>query len=856
VRPRARHLAVAFAIALAAPARAGTPQLLRLPPGSRGATFDQKSFLFDGQPGLLLAGGVHYFRIHPDEWPDRLAQTRLAGFNTVDVPVPWNLHEPARGSFRFDGIANLGGFLDLCHRHKLRVLLRIGPYVNAALSNGGLPAWLGDRPECRVRSTSSEFLAAVKAWWRRLFAVVLPRQAPGGPVVMVQIEDGYKGLQRGYLARLYEEAEGMGVKVPVVLSGLSPCKDFAGLRVPDNSLFATTALEPVAPCQWGDTPRRCPRFDDVLFEGFAKGIDGYSLRAWAAGTHLAVLQASAFPTRYESGTMGLTEGGGYTELHAACRKANFFARAFEPVLARANAARAHPLLAQAQRKGLVAYGRTDGTTTLLFVKRRYGAGTLALHSKALGLDAGLAVAEAPFRHVVLDHPLTADTRLAFSTAQVLAHQRFGRRQMLVVYTPVGSEMVMAFRTKRRPTLRAGAGQMSWDDRKKQLVLRWRCKDKKAKADFVFDADAPIHVVALAESLADDTWVLDGTGVLVGAPGVAGWTPGSSREVELLLPARRSRLDVSFYPAGQERSVPKTPGVASASYDAAARRIDFRVDYNASRPIPVALRQWETAAGFAEAAPDHDDAGWTATPRPKPLGEAPYGWYRCEFRAPRAGRESLQFRNVADAVTVFLNGAYVGTSPTKRLVDAQRNFQHPASFDVTVKSGPNVLAVLAKNWGRYRNTTSFDVQLGKTTGWGILGEVLLGPRPLLRWRQREGLAPKGRRLAWAADTDDARDTQPRWFRAEFPRRPHPARVVPRLVLKGMGHGAIWINGHFAGLYQQRGYDAGRGTYLPRAWLQKQNEIIVLEEEGSRRPTRAELNYDRRSSLIPLRIGFAP
>jgi hypothetical protein len=416
-------------------------------------------------------------------------------------------------------------------------------------------------------------------------------------------------------------------------------------------------------------------------------------------------------------------------------------------------------------------------------------------------------------------------------------------------------VVLAFGAAERPAVRAGQDGLTWDDARKQLVLRWSCKEKKARADFAFTADVPVHVVAMDEELAADAWVLEGAGFLVGAPGVGGWTRGAGPEVELRLPARRTRLTLSFYPAGEERSVAKFPGLLSASYDEAAGRIDFRVDWDATRPVPVSVRKWEAAPDLVETAAGFDDASWASDAHPKPLGDVPYGWYRCAFTAPRAGPERLQFRNVADAVTVWLNGSYVGQSATKRLVDAQRNFAHPASFELPLSEGRNVLVVLAKNWGQYRNAASFDVPLASTTGWGLLDDAWVGSRPLLRWRQRDGLAPSGRPLAWAP-LDKVPDTQPRWYRASFALRAHPARAVPRIVLKGLGYGALWVNGHFAGLYQQRGHETGHGYFVPGGWLRDQNEVIVFEEEPRKRPEFVELDYDPRGTVVPVKVRFGP
>jgi hypothetical protein len=33
----------------------------------------------------IFSGAIHYFRVHPDYWRDRLRKLRAAGFNTVET---------------------------------------------------------------------------------------------------------------------------------------------------------------------------------------------------------------------------------------------------------------------------------------------------------------------------------------------------------------------------------------------------------------------------------------------------------------------------------------------------------------------------------------------------------------------------------------------------------------------------------------------------------------------------------------------------------------------------------------------------------------------------------------------------
>jgi len=812
---------------------------LRQPSTGLEAAADSKSFLVGGRRVFLRCGGVHYFRIQRELWADVLRQSRLAGLNMVETPVPWSLHEPSRGRFRLEGNADLAAFLDLVHRNRMLAFVRIGPYVNAALTNGGLPSWLGNDKRLKVRCSNGRFMKAVRDYWARVLPVIVARQVPRGPVALVQIEDHYRGTDYGYLPNLYEEVKARGIKVPVVLSELNPCQNFEQVAPSDTRPFITTELMPRGPLHWGErwVPHRA--FGELLLEGVARGVDGWNHAMWAGGANLEVLPASSFPTRFEDGTCGLRQDGAPTEVFHEVKRANWFVRTFERVLAAATTLRTHPILDAARQAGLVAYGRTDGTTSLLFLKRRYGSGDYAVADPASGQSAMLPLDPQAMRHIVLRFPLDPQATLEFSTAQVFAIVKLPDRHLIVVYAPVGSQSVMVFKTKNEPAALIGDGWRR-EKARKQLVLRWQCTAKGQRADFVAVGNPTLQVVALEESQLPTTWVAEGLGVVVGLPWVGDWGPD---HLEARLPTRRVNYKVSLYPTGGQRSAEADEVVGEGRYEPKRRRLDFPIALEIIEPITIFLREWQMAEppevceGFAP-------SGWAEQARPEPLGEAPFGWYHCAFDCERAATGKLRFSNVADAITVFLNGRYVGRSATKRLMDAPRRFPHPAVFDVATNRGKNSLMVFAMNWGRYRNTTSYGVQLAETTGWGILGEVALGARPLLRWRAREGVAFPTQWRQPAASRSTLL-----WYRTTFKLRPTKLKLAARLLLKDMGYGAAWLNGKFLGLYSRVGYDGTHGLVIPPGWLKADNELLLIEQDG-RRPSELQIRFDRRATYLPL------
>ena len=65
--------------------------------GTFSVDYTNHQFVKDGQPFRYISGSIHYMRVHPDYWNDRLQRIRALGLNAVQVYVPWNLHEPTPG---------------------------------------------------------------------------------------------------------------------------------------------------------------------------------------------------------------------------------------------------------------------------------------------------------------------------------------------------------------------------------------------------------------------------------------------------------------------------------------------------------------------------------------------------------------------------------------------------------------------------------------------------------------------------------------------------------------------------------------------------------------------------------------
>ncbi|ODN01563.1 Beta-galactosidase-1-like protein 2 [Orchesella cincta] len=164
-----------------------------------GLVAEADGFKLNGKKLKIMSGAMHYFRIHPDLWRDRLKKLRAMGANTVETYVPWNLHEPKMGEFDFgNGTNDMSMFLDvrrylqIAQEEDLLVLFRPGPYICTEWDFGGLPSWLQRDPEMKVRTNYQPYLDRVKIFFDKLLPHVADLQfTRNGPIIAIQIENEY-----------------------------------------------------------------------------------------------------------------------------------------------------------------------------------------------------------------------------------------------------------------------------------------------------------------------------------------------------------------------------------------------------------------------------------------------------------------------------------------------------------------------------------------------------------------------------------------------------------------------------------------------------------------------------------------
>ena len=199
--------------------RAMTKEPLPLP---RGVTLGLNSrFLtLDGKPWLPVSGEFHFSRYPRAQWEDEILKMKAAGVNVVSTYVIWIHHEEIRGQFDWTGQRDLRAFAQLCAKHGMYVIARIGPWDHAEVRNGGLPDWVLQQGP--TRENDPKYLASVRAWYGQIgdqLKGLLWKD--GGPVIAIQLENEYskRGPRAGeaHILELKKIALSSGLDVPLYL---------------------------------------------------------------------------------------------------------------------------------------------------------------------------------------------------------------------------------------------------------------------------------------------------------------------------------------------------------------------------------------------------------------------------------------------------------------------------------------------------------------------------------------------------------------------------------------------------------------------------------------------------------------
>ncbi|XP_043720717.1 beta-galactosidase 6-like [Telopea speciosissima] len=221
-------------------------------------TYDGRSLIINGEHQLLFSGSIHYPRSTPEMWPSLIAKAKEGGIDVIQTYVFWNQHEPKPGQYNFEGRLDLVRFIKEIQAQGIYAALRIGPFVEAEWTYGGLPFWLHDVKGIVYRSDNEPFKFYMQNFTTKIVNLMKSENlyaSQGGPIILSQIENEYKNVEAAFHAKgppyvlwAAEMAVGLKTGVPWVMckqddapdpvinscNGMSCGQTFAGPNSPNK----------------------------------------------------------------------------------------------------------------------------------------------------------------------------------------------------------------------------------------------------------------------------------------------------------------------------------------------------------------------------------------------------------------------------------------------------------------------------------------------------------------------------------------------------------------------------------------------------------------------------------------------
>jgi hypothetical protein len=209
----------------------------------------------DGKPWLPVMGEMHYTRVPEAEWENEILKMKSAGVQIIATYIIWIHHEEVEGQWDWSANKDLRHFVQLCAKHGMYVVPRIGPWSHAEVRNGGFPDWLLAKTT-QQRSNDPAYLQYVDLYYKQIAAQLKGLMwSEGGPVIAIQLENEYheRGAGRGneHILKLKQVARDAGMRVPFYT-----LTSWDGASIPSGAVLPVDGGYPDAP--WDASIEKLP----------------------------------------------------------------------------------------------------------------------------------------------------------------------------------------------------------------------------------------------------------------------------------------------------------------------------------------------------------------------------------------------------------------------------------------------------------------------------------------------------------------------------------------------------------------------------------------------------------------------
>ncbi len=777
-------------------------------------TYDNKSLLVNGNRVWLTSGSMHYWRTPHQSWRDRLEKAKSYGLNCIQTYVYWGVHEPKQGQYDFTGDLDLDAFLALCAELDLYVIARPGPYICAEVSMGGFPAWMLSKRGLEFRRTNSLYIEEVSRWFERLVPIIAERQVGReGSVILFQIENELSCVRRSeeearlYMQILHDLSKRLGIQVPIItcegsaegavecINSHKPADRFEEYRKKQpGAPLLSTEFWPYWYHTWETPPDWMLRTPQQLayetWRFIAEGGAGYNHYMWHGGTNFGWTAMYGQTTDYDH--VGVLEESG--EVHDRARIPAVPAKTARSLANVLSASEPSEPGLKSNDSELKIFTRDGENGRIHFILNPTEETRTAKFQDTKGNQATIEIPSLGARTWLEKAKMDETLIIKKSTAHI----------HLAVQNQEGWIIALASPPKDE------SHHFIYTQNKKEQCITIQHTKKKSVSTHQF-GKKNLVIVVVPQGGETRLHPLS-SGVVVGGDWVQETEKGA------LLQSSGSNEKIDYIPTnGKPKALSIKP----------------------PKETLWKLSPWRWAEADSEADPGFLDLDWKLDLGPLSMDlhgdHEGYAWYRSSFEIKRQGVQELFLTAYADRVSVYLNGLLIHqTEPPPEDRPATPSARVPLGF---LEEGTHSLALLVENMGHIKGEWQIN-RRAQLDLWmhddlkGLLGPVLVeGTLPIQPWRYRPGLSIedeagiKTKLLTWQP-LDKGKPRGMRYLRSILSCKADPHTAPVYLTLHGLSKGLLWLNGRLVGrVYPERDYSE---QWLPDAWLERRNEIVLLEE----------------------------
>jgi beta-galactosidase len=659
-------------------------------PAAQGViNFNGKGFLVNGQRTFIASAGMEYARVPQELWADRLMRFKRAGFNCTEFYTFWNYHETQSGQFDFSGNQDLDAYLKLAKSLGLYSIARVGPYYCAEWDSGGYPVWLRFVPNLEVRNNNTPFKQYVTRFFGQLLPIVMTNQIHrGGSVILVQLENehpsgwGTDGLGNAYFQYLQSAALAAGLEVPYFFSGLNHGSDPAGSNPWSSASRGSPWMTTEFWCDWynvyGESASDAAGKDWATWKIIAYGGNGYNYYMAHGGTDFDYFNNDEDAASYDYGA-AVGQTGDLRLEYYKFKRAAWFARSFQNILeASDNATSTYSGASTNSAVTVTARASAAGTILFLCNSGSSAQATRAvINSVAYPQTGTLTVNSSEIVPIVTGYTIIPGVTLKVAPTRILGTIQQGNTTTLVIYGQAGAAAELYFTVPAGTTISAGAPALSLSGTNLTLQTTFPSTSSGA-SNFSFQTGSRrVRVLAVSDSLADDTWFVD-----VGAQNYVICGPQYVGAAMVTNSYLRLSTEKPWQNPANNAVTAYGPNDAPMSLSA--------ITTPASHPGAATLSAWQTMSGISQAAPGYDTSSWLSNSSgPLQMGAdgdaSCYAWYRTTVNVSSAGSSTISIGNYADHMIPFVDGTAVTLSGS--------------SFTTSLSAGNHTIAIFTSHSGR-------------------------------------------------------------------------------------------------------------------------------------------------------------